>query len=119
MTDKEIKNIGEIKDFLDGVEKYHTCAYTVFNAHVTYESQKLPTIDLPDVKVNYQYVGQPAIYIHCLNDPYYEEFRTDYQSFKFEGVKLLITGISGDGYRYKVTIPLIPQHYNIKHILSS
>lgn len=104
MTDKEINNIGQIKDFFEGIEKYHTGAYTVFNAHVTFESQKLPYLDLPDVEVNYQYVGQPAIYIHCLNDPYYEEFRTDYQSFMFEDDKLLITGISGDGYRYKVTI---------------
>ena len=104
MTDKEINNIGEIKDFLEGVEKYHTGAYTVFNAHVTYESQKLPPLDLLDVKVNYQYVGQPAIYIHSFNDPYYEEFRTDFQTFRFENGKLLITGVSGDGYRYKVTI---------------
>lgn len=104
MTDKEVYNIGQIKEFLAGRDKYNTGAYTIFRATVTYESQNLQTQVLPDTEVQYQYVDQPAIFIHSLNPPYYEQFRTDYQSFTFDGSKLLITGRGMDGYTYKLTI---------------
>lgn len=104
MTDKESFNIGQIKSFLENKRKYNTGAYTIFNADVTYEARPLQTLRLHQVEVQYQYVDPPTIFIHSLNPPYYEDFRTEYQDFLCIDGRLVISGRGRDGYRYKVII---------------
>lgn len=104
MSDKEMNNLHQIKEFLSGKESYNTGAYTIFMANVTYESRPLKTLHLQQIEVQYQYVDPPAIFIRNLNPPYYEDFRTEYQNFQHVDGQLIITGTGRDGYWYKVTI---------------
>lgn len=104
MSDKEVANISQIKDYIVHKNVYHTGACTIFTADVTYESKPLQTLHLQHVEVQYQYVDPPAILIYDLNPPYHEDFRTQYQNFVCENTKLIITGIGKNGYPYKVTI---------------
>lgn len=104
MNDKETNNLIEISDYLSNKDSYHTGAYTIFKADVTYEARPLKTLYLQQTEVQYQYVDQPAIFIRSLNPPYFDEFRTIYQNFLHREGKLIITGIDKNGISYKVTI---------------
>lgn len=104
MTDKEIKNIQEIKEYVDSRETQSTGAYNVWKADVTYESYGLQTQNLRNVEILYQYSDIPQIIINSFNPPYYSVFDPRYQSFKYDGTNLDITGVDNKGNKYKVTI---------------